>query len=70
MMPTFSYNHEAASGQELTFPLGIGVSKTVVIGKTPWKFGLQYWNYIEKPDAFGPDQQIRFNVTPVVPLPW
>lgn len=68
--PTFSYNHNAASGQELTFPLGIGVSKTVVLGKTPWKFQLQYWNYIEKPDAFGPDYQIRFTVTPVVPLPW
>lgn len=70
MTPTFSYNHEAASGQELTFPLGIGVSKTVLYGKTPLKFSLQYWNYIAKPDAFGPDYQVRFQVTPVVPLPW
>lgn len=70
MTPTFSYNHEADSGQELTFPLGIGVARTVVIGNTPWKFHLQYWKYVEKPDAFGPDFQIRFSVTPVVPLPW
>ena len=68
--PTFSYNHEAESGNRLTLPVGIGLSKTVVLGKTPWKFGVQYWHYVEQPDAFGPDFQIRFNITPVVPLPW
>lgn len=68
--PTWSYNHEATSGNKWTFPLGIGVSKTMIFGKTPWKFSLQYWNYIESPDTFGPEQQIRFQVTPVVPLPW
>lgn len=68
--PTFSYDHEAESGQRLTFPVGIGINKTMIIGKTPWKFGLEYWNYIESPDAFGPDSQIRFVFAPVVPLPW
>ena len=68
--PTWSYNHEAASGNKWSFPLGIGVSKTIIAGKTPWKFSLQYWNYIESPDAFGPEQQVRFQVAPVVPLPW
>ena len=32
--------------------------------------GLQYWHYIESPDNFGPDFQIRFTVSPVVKLPW
>ena len=68
--PTWSYNHEAAEGSKLTLPLGIGVSKTIVAGKTPLKFSLQYWNYIQAPDAFGPGHQIRFQVAPVVPLPW
>ena len=68
--PTFSYDHEADSGNRLTLPIGIGVSKTTVIGKTPWKFGVQYWHYLEQSDAFGPDFQIRFVVSPVVPLPW
>lgn len=70
MSPTYSYNHEADSGNKLTLPVGVGMSKTVVRGKTPWKFNLQYWHYLESPDAFGPDFQIRFTVTPVVPLPW
>jgi len=68
--PTWSYNHEADSDDKLTFPLGIGVAKTIVVGKMPLKFLLQYWNYIESPDTFGPKHQIRFQVAPVVPLPW
>ena len=70
MSPTFSYNHEADSGNKFTFPLAFGMSKTVIFGKTPWRFNLQYWHYIEQPDLFGPDFQIRFSATPVVPLPW
>lgn len=70
MSPTYSYNHEAESGNKLTFPVGFGMSKTVIFGQTPWKFNVQYWHYLESPDAFGPDFQIRFTATPVVPLPW
>ena len=68
--PTFSYNHEASSGNEWTFPVGIGASKTSIIGGRPWKFGIQYWHYVESPDNFGPAYQIRFSVSPVVDLPW
>lgn len=68
--PTFTYNHEAESGNRLTLPLGVGVAKTKIFGNTPWKFSVQYWHYVEKPDNFGPDFQIRFQVGPVVPLPW
>lgn len=68
--PTFSYNHEASSGNRLSFPLAIGVSKLAILGGTPWKFSLQYWEYVESPDEFGPERQIRFQVGPVVPLPW
>lgn len=68
--PTFSYNHEADSGDRFTLPVGVGVSKTMLLGTTPWKFSLQYWHYVETPETFGPDFQIRFQVAPVVPLPW
>ena len=69
--PTFSYNHKAASGQEAwTLPVGVGVSKTSILAGTPWKFGLQYWDYVKQADAFGPDWQVRFTVTRVVSLPW
>jgi hypothetical protein len=68
--PTFSYNHKASSGNETTFPLGVGASKTTFIGGRPYKFGLQYWYFVESPDNFGPDFQLRFTVSPVVKLPW
>ena len=69
--PTFSYNHKAASGQEAwTLPVGVGVSKTTILGGQPWKFGLQYWDYVKQADAFGPDWDVRFTVTRVVSLPW
>jgi len=70
MQPTWSYNHEAPSDDAWTLPLGIGISKTIISGKTPWKFSLQYWYFVESPDTFGPDFQIRFQIAPVVPLPW
>ncbi len=69
--PVFSYNHEAEGGAEKwTLPLGFGVAKTTRIGKLPWKFSLQYWHYVKQADALGPDFQIRFQLGPVVPLPW
>jgi len=67
--PTWSYNWEA-EGEKWTLPVGIGISKTTAIGKLPVKFALQYWHYVEQADAFGPDYQIRFQIAPVVPLPW
>ena len=68
--PTYSYNHEAESGQRWTIPLAAGVSKTTILGGTPWKFAVQYWYYVKSPDAFGRDRQIRLTITPVIPLPW
>lgn len=69
MQPTWSYKHEADS-DEWTFPLGTGVSEVIIDGKTPWKLYLEYWHYVESPDMFGPDYQVRFQITPVIPLPW
>ena len=68
--PLFSYDHEASSGNEWTFPLGLGLSKTMIIKGRPWQFGFEYQHYIESPDLFGPDWQIQFSISPVVSLPW
>ena len=70
MQPTWSYNHKAAPGNRWTFPLGVGFAKTVIMGKMPVKLSLQYWNYVATPDNFGPEHQIRFQIAPVVALPW
>lgn len=68
--PTYSYNHKAAKGNKLTLPIGTGATKVMFFGKMPVKFNLQYWYYVASPDAFGPQHQIRFTVSPVLALPW
>jgi hypothetical protein len=68
--PLFSYDHEASSGNQWTFPLAIGLGKTTIINGRPWQFGAEFQYYIESPDIFGPDWQIQFSISPVVSLPW
>jgi hypothetical protein len=68
--PTYSYNHKAAKGNKFTLPIGGGAVKVMRFGNLPMKFQLQYWYYVASPDAFGPQHQIRFTVSPVVALPW
>jgi hypothetical protein len=68
--PVITYNHEAVSGDALTLPLGIGLAKTSIIKGRPWKFQLQYWNYIEGNDAFTPEHLVRLSISPVISAPW
>ena len=68
--PVWSYDWNAGSGDELTLPLSTGVSRTMVLGSTPWRFAVEGNYYIAQADPFGPEWSLRLSVTPVVPLPW
>ncbi|BDD01875.1 hypothetical protein [Persicobacter psychrovividus] len=68
--PTFAYNHNGAKGSRLTLPVGTGVNKVTRIGKMPIRLSVQYWHYVAAPEGFGPKGQIRFQIAPVIPLPW
>lgn len=68
--PTITYNHDADSGNRLNLPLGVGVSKTAVLAGRPWTFQLQYWNHVERPDAFAAEHTVRLSILPVVSAPW
>jgi len=67
--PTFSVNHNL-QGEQWTLPVGIGLANTALIGGNVWKFAFEYWYYVLRPDALGPDNQVRFTITQVVSLPW
>ena len=67
--PSITYDH-TKDDDELTLPLGIGIAKTQIIAGRPWKFQLQYWNYVERSDVFAPEHQLRFSFSPVVSAPW
>lgn len=62
--PIRNYNWET---EEWTIPLQVDISKTVKWGNTPVKLELEVNYYVERPDAFGPEWMIGFNITPVVP---
>lgn len=68
--PTITYNHEASSGEELTLPLGIGLTKTTSIGGRPWQFKVEYWNNVVRPDEFAAEHTFRIGISPVFATPW
>ena len=65
--PIITYDHIT---DELTLPINITFGKTIIAGGSPWKIGLEINYYAEKPDAFGPEWMIGFNVTPVITNPF
>ena len=62
-VPIMSYDHNE---NEWTLPLNFQLGKTIIANGRPWKLSVEFNYYIEKPDAFGPEWMIGFNVAPVV----
>ena len=69
MGPTISINWEWEKGSRVTLPIGIGVTKTVRWGKTPFKLRMEPQYSIIKPENVGIEWNIRFQITPVVNRP-
>jgi len=70
MGPTISVDWEADSGDKLTLPIGLGITKTVRIGKMPMKLRFEPQYSIVHPDDFGPVWNFRVQITPVIPNPF
>jgi len=64
--PVILYDWEAVSDNEWNVPVGLGVSKTMMLGKMPMKFGLELQKFVVSTDRFGPDWQIMLNLTPII----
>jgi hypothetical protein len=65
--PNITANWEADSDNRWTVPLGIGVNKTVRIGRLPVRFAVELHKTVVQPDTFGMDWNLRFVVIPVIP---
>jgi hypothetical protein len=70
MGPNVSINWNAQEGNKLTFPIGLGITKTVKWGKTPWKLRLEPQYSIVKPKNFGAQWNIRIQVAPIIKNPF
>ncbi|HHT9135375.1 MAG TPA: hypothetical protein ACFYD2_10775 [Candidatus Avalokitesvara rifleensis] len=65
--PTASIDWVADSGDQVTFPVGLNVAKMTKIGKTPVKFFLGGYYVPVRPDVFGEEWIIRFQISPTIP---
>ncbi|MBP2649147.1 MAG: hypothetical protein H6Q77_2771 [Gemmatimonadetes bacterium] len=64
--PILTADWNAASGQEWTVPLGLGLTKTTVFNRRPMTIGGQYYYNVVRPDA-GPSSQLRIQVALLYP---
>ncbi len=65
--PNILADWEARSGDKWTVPLGIGINKTVQLGKLPVRFGIEYHYNVVRPDTVGADWDLRFMIIPAMP---
>ena len=55
------------SGNMITFPIGLQISKVIKIGPLPVKLAIQPQYMPVHPDAFGQKWNLQFAITPVIP---
>ncbi len=67
--PNIRYNWNADSGNRWTVPVGLGFDTIGQLGPVPTKIGLEFHYFVEQPDVFGPEFQLRLLFIPVVPAP-
>jgi hypothetical protein len=68
--PSITYNHEAESGDRWTVPVGLGVTKTVRVGRLPMKLRAEVHYSVVRPDSYGDAWNFRLQVTPVIKSPF
>lgn len=69
MGPTISIHWAQEPGNRITLPIGLGVTKTVKWGNTPYKLRFEPQYSIITPEDVGIEWNIRFQITPVVNRP-
>jgi hypothetical protein len=70
MGPTVSIDWEAEPENRVTFPIGLGITKTTRWNKTPVKLRVEAHYSIIKPEDYGTTWNLRLQVTPVIPSPF
>lgn len=70
MGPTISIDWEADSEDRYTVPVGLGVTKTIRMGKFPVKFRAEIQYSLIRPDSYGDDWTFIFRIAPVIPSPF
>jgi len=64
--PIVRYDWEAVSGNEWSVPIGVGISKSTMLGSVPLKMAFEVQNFVVSADRFGPEWLFKVNFTPVI----
>jgi hypothetical protein len=71
MAPNLFVNWDASGGNQLTFPVGLGVHHVFNIGQLPVSLGLEVaYSVIHPNDLPGSRWDVRIYLMPVAPAPW
>ncbi len=71
MSPNMFVDWNAPSGNQVTFPVGLGVHRLFNIGKLPVSIGIEAsYSVIHPDDSPGSRWNIRFTFMPLLPAPW
>ena len=66
--PNIIANFEQSGGNKWTVPIGLGIDKTINIGKVPVRFGIEaYYSAIKPDDVVGTEWNYRFYMIPAAP---
>ena len=70
MGPNITIDWNAEDGNKVTLPIGLGVTKTVRFGNTPWKLRFEPQYSIIKPEDYGTLWNIRIQIAPIINNPF
>jgi hypothetical protein len=64
--PTLTYDRRAKGSNAWNVPIGLGVAKTLKIGRTPTKIQFAFEYSVVHQDDFGQRFQVKLNIIPVI----
>lgn len=71
MSPNLFVNWNAPAGNQVTFPVGLGVHRLLNVGKLPVSLGIEVnYSVVHPRDLPGSRWDIRVTLIPLLPAPW
>ena len=70
MGPTISIDWKASSGEKVTLPVGLGITRTVRWNGRPWKLRFEPQYSIVRPDEIGVEWNFRIQIAPIIDNPF
>lgn len=65
--PTIQWDRNASSGNKWSVPISLGISYTTKLGDIPTRFVVEPQYFVERPNDYGTDWNIRFAIAMFLP---